>query len=156
MSGWGNADGHMASLAAFWDAGKIVICATLQEGPQASGQILCATDRLNFRASIRHLQRRATDALLADIASEIHAQVLKGVAGLTLETDKQFMDNIAALMAFKLAAGDEAVLDGSGLFSLVLAVSPDAAAPWHKRGFLYPRDVPADHAQAATWPVMEV
>jgi len=72
----------------------------------------------------------------------IRGQVMRGIDGLTPETDKDFMDDLASLMAAQLTMGEQA-LDGTGLFSLMFAINPDETRPWTERGFLSASDARA-------------
>lgn len=125
-----------------WTAGKIVIIGMVSEGPAAGGQVVCIAKRHEMMRGIT----RAKNSLgrfpgfLDSVRTTIHEQISRGFSRLNKRNDKNFMDDLAIMMAAKLATGREEVLDGSGLFSLMIAIDPDDTKPWTRRGMLAPLD----------------
>jgi len=126
-----------------WDAGKIIIIGTLSEGPDAGKEVVCIAKRHEVRDGIRRAKRlfEKDPGFLESVRRTLRRQALKGLSGLAPGRDGDFMGDLAIMMSVKIAAQDEHVLDGSGLFSLMIAVNPDETAPWTKRGLLS-KDVP--------------
>lgn len=129
-------------LLAAWTAGKIVIVATLADGPSAGGSVMCCTPRENMRVGIKKAHGAMhKSGFRHSLVTAIRQQVQRGVGDLAPANDQDFMDDLVILACVKLArGGDDGVLDGTGLFSLLLAVSPDTSAPWFQRGLLYKAD----------------
>lgn len=129
----------IASFDAAWHSGKLIIIATTQEGDAAGRQIACITPRDSFLASLGRVRKSAKRReFMRSLRNAIRSQ-LSQTRSLTPQTDKDFMDDLAILMAAKLSYGEN-ILEGSGLFSLMLAVSPDENLPWDERGFLKEED----------------
>lgn len=133
-------DTTLARFHAAWSSSKLVIVAVMAEGPHAGKEVVCITPRANFRKGLPRAAKNAHSVHFLDsLRGAIRAQVLRGLDELTDETDGNFMDDLAILMAVKVTLGESA-LDGSGLFSIMLAVNPDEAAPWTERGFIKGQD----------------
>lgn len=121
-----------------WHAGKIVIVGTLAEGPDAGGQVVCLVKRETMLRDIDKVRARLSrfPGFLDSVRAAIKAEAAKGVSRLTPKTDKHLMADLAIMMCAKLMIGDESPLEQSGLFSLMIAVSPEDHFPWDRRGFL--------------------
>lgn len=126
-----------------WRDGKIIIMATMAEGPDAGRQVVCITPRKAFRDSIPRTMANARDASFREsVQSAIRAQVMKGMTSLNVSNDHDVMNDIAILMAMKLGHGEN-IVNGSGLFTVVVLVNEDESLPWFKRGFVAnPRERP--------------
>jgi len=145
VPGFTTADPHPVMYAA-WNEGRVVILATLAEGPNAGMQVICATGRSELKSSIKRVQRGKMwrdQHFMDSLRGAIRAQILRGVAKLDRTNDQDFMGDLAIMMAVKLGGGGEKALDDTGLFSLLLAVSEDQALPWMRRGFLSAGDLRA-------------
>lgn len=128
-----------------WNEGKLVITAKLLEGPQAGRDVICITSREEFITDVlpgmkKHVKRRS---FMRSLKAAIHDQVHAGLANLTPSTEANFMSDLTLLMAAQVVRDDESVTDGTGLFSILLAVNPDVTQPWHQRGLLKEEDVTA-------------
>lgn len=126
-----------------WRDGKIIIMATMAEGPDAGKQVVCITPRSKFRDSLPRISRNLRDRDFCDsVRAAIRDQVSRGMSKLQSSNDRDFMDDIAILMAMKLVAGEN-IVNGSGLFTVMILVNQDESLPWHKRGFVAnPRERP--------------
>jgi hypothetical protein len=137
-------DGAYERFHGAWNAGNVVIVATLAEGPWAGRDLICITPRDELKRGVkrcRHRRSASDQAFMGSLREAIVEQVHHGIGKLTPANDHDLMDDLTILMAVKLAAGGrESVLDGTGLFSLRLLVSPDTEVPWTARGFLTAAD----------------
>jgi hypothetical protein len=138
-----------ARLQSAWRDGKIVIIATLAEGPNAGGEVMCITKRTDVNSGIRRVRRKDLHRnahFMESVRTAIRAAVRKGISSLSPSNDQDFMNDLCVLMSVKCVAGESA-LDGSGLFSLLMAVNPDESVPWTRRGLLAPGDADAKMAE---------
>lgn len=127
-----------------WSSDRIVIVAILAEGPDVGGEVLCITPRKNLNDTIKRAEREKSlrdKDFINSVRSALVTQIRCGTRALSAENDSNFMDDLATMMALKYAAKNDALLEGSGLFSLHIAVNPDDKAPWTARGLLRARDV---------------
>jgi hypothetical protein len=125
-----------------WRSGKLVIIGTIGEGPDAGGAVICVTPRADF---LSHCDRARISlakypGFLHRVRGAIRREILRGVSRLTPQNDKNLMDDLAIMMAVKLAMGESAINE-SGLFSLMLAIDNDGSRPWDERGFMASEDV---------------
>lgn len=130
-------------------AGKITVVAHIGIGPDAGDVVVCITTRAFIRDGVKRWTQYREQArfgpILTSVRKAIGDQLSDGIGHLTPSTDKEFMDDLAILMAAKLALGPD-VVDGSGLGGIMIIVEEDEGLPWNKRGFLSASD-------AATAPV---
>lgn len=143
----------MVELSAPWDRpsqawaeGKLIILATLAEGPNAGHQVVCVASRSGLKRGIKRSVAKLSwldRGFMHSLSSAIQAEVRRGITHLNSTNDQNFMDDLTIMMAVRLASRSESVLDGSGLFSLFLAVNPDESAPWTNRGLLSAADIHA-------------
>ena len=137
-------------MTAAWNEGRIVIIATLGDGPDAGKQTLCITPRSELLGGIERARRGKLwrdQHFMDSLRGALSARIGCGIMGLNSSNDADFMGDLAVMMAIKIAGGWEQALDGSGLFSLLIIVSPDESLSWERRGFLGVPDIRAPVAR---------
>lgn len=133
-----SADTPQARIVEAWEGGNLVIIATVAEGPLAGQAIACIAPRdvMLHHLNLAPAAMAKGQDVVASITSAIRAALYAPGSHLAPGQDGDLMDDLALLMVCKLAGGGEAVLAGSGLFSLLLQVDRDTSKPWHQRGFI--------------------
>lgn len=131
--------GVYMDFAPAWQEGKIVIVATLAEGPSAGCKVACVAVRGEILSGIRGARENLRrPGFLGNLRSAMKHYIAGGMAGRDVDAERNFMNDIAIMASLKAATGDESLLNESGLFSVLIAISEDAALPWHQRGLLEP------------------
>jgi hypothetical protein len=122
------------------DEGKVTILGTIATGVNKGHHVCCITPRdelvsgIEMIAALRRHERRG---ILASIANAVQIATNQRINTYNSSNDANFMADLVLLMAMKMTFGS-AVLQGTNLFSLALAIDPDDTLPWDRRGMLSP------------------
>ena len=124
----------------FWADGRVVVSGSIADGPNRGGLVVSATPREGFLQMVEDfsgMPRSQRARMVRSVCDAVRKAVRVPLASYSPQNDQDLMDDLAILMAAKLAIGDKALV-GSGLFTLALSIDPDENKTWEQRGMLPP------------------
>lgn len=121
--------------------GKLIIMATPRDGVNVGEWYASIVDLpefvdlLDVVSSTRNMARTQTARA---IAKYIRIVTQRPVGEYRPETDYDFLNDLAGLLACIIVTKDETLLTFAGLKTLKLSIGKDSSLPWNERGMLSP------------------
>jgi len=123
------------TIADAWARGDIVIAYSPAIGASQGRSLFCIAPRQELEERLRLLLETPHNLALTALRRDIDLALREGSADYM--RTQPFLRDLLSLAAHRLTKGESA-LEGSGIASLGLRVSPDKKKPWPARGMLDP------------------
>lgn len=132
----------MTEFREAYDTGMVVIEARPSVGPvyDEGGLLVCITGREELEklfSELINLEIKKRGTILDSVIRAISRKI-RNTSGITLQNNDDFLEDIAILMAARIAFGEGVLKRCDTLSELHLVVDPDTRRDWSRRGKLSP------------------